>query len=211
MPNGLRVSNLSKRRGDFRLGPLDFVIEGGETVALAGPNGSGKTTLLYLLAGFLRPDEGSIHFDRYEWTEEPPEARRVGFVFGEPTLFSALSVEKNLRFSPRSRHVPTSRWSSIVHSFALEEMLSRPAGALSLGERRRVELARALLSGPGVLLLDEPFAAVDQRDRAAIAEATFRAAEEIGATLLVTTHERDNAFSPTRFLSLRQGQLVRDR
>jgi molybdate transport system ATP-binding protein len=143
--------------------------------ALFGPSGSGKTSLLYMIAGLLRPHSGSIALGQTTWLDTgrridvKPERRHVGFVFQDHLLFPHLSVERNLLYGRRRqrhrRH--TIEPARVIEVLELGELLGRYPRNLSGGEKQRVALGRALLSGPQLLLLDEPFAALDEalRDR----------------------------------------------
>ena len=143
--------------------------------ALFGPSGSGKTSILYMIAGLLRPQSGSISLGDRIWLDTKrgidlkPERRRVGFVFQDHLLFPHLSVERNLMYGRRRRpnHPHTIQPARVIEVLELGELLGRYPRNLSGGEKQRVALGRSLLSGPELLLLDEPLAALDEglRDR----------------------------------------------
>jgi molybdate transport system ATP-binding protein len=142
-----------------------------QVTALFGPSGSGKTSVLYMIAGLLRPQSGTIQFDELTWLDTrrgmcvKPERRHVGFVFQDHLLFPHLSVERNLmygrrRLPGRSSAIEPAR---VIEVLELGELLDRPTRNLSGGEKQRVALGRSLLSGPELLLMDEPLAALDER------------------------------------------------
>lgn len=141
-----------------------------QVTALFGPSGAGKTTVLYAIAGLLRPQSGNVTFDRQAWLDTgrkvyvKPERRHVGFVFQDHLLFPHLSVERNLtygrrRLPGRSSAIELRR---VIEVLELAELLGRAVRNLSGGEKQRVALGRSLLSGPELLLMDEPLAALDE-------------------------------------------------
>jgi ABC-type multidrug transport system ATPase subunit len=191
----------------------------GERVALLGPNGAGKSTLLDVLAGRLRPRRGRVLLEGVDVTREElaSRARRgLGYVPQEPSVFPGLSVRRNLEAaasSPAARarrlRVPDSSVDGLLDAFSLAALQDRKAAVLSGGERRRVEVARALVLRPAVLLLDEPFAGLDPRGRAALREG-LRALPEQTA-LLVSDHAADDVLLlATRVLLLADGEPAFD-
>jgi iron(III) transport system ATP-binding protein len=167
----------------------------GEIVALLGPSGSGKTTLLRVIAGFERPDEGSVWVGGLEvtgpgtWVE--PERRRVGMVFQQGALFPHLTVEGNVGFgTSRPKRVR-----ECLRLVALEERAGSFPHELSGGERQRVALARALAPEPEVVLLDEPFAALDAGLRQALREEVASILRAAGTSALLVTHDQAEALS----------------
>jgi molybdate transport system ATP-binding protein len=141
-----------------------------QVTALFGPSGSGKTSVLYMIAGLLRPQAGSIHFDAETWLDTRRGVnvgaadRRVGFVFQDHLLFPHLSVERNLMYGRRRRRGRSSAIEPrrVIEVLELGDLLTRYPRNLSGGEKQRVALGRSLLSGPQLLLLDEPLAALDE-------------------------------------------------
>lgn len=148
---------------------VSLTMNSGEIVGLLGPNGAGKTTSFYMIVGLIRPDAGSIHFDDRAITHLPMHARArlgVGYLPQEPSIFKKLTVSDNLRavlelrndLTPGQREL---RIEELLEEFSVSHLRDQPAIGLSGGERRRVEIARALASEPRFILLDEPFAGVD--------------------------------------------------
>ncbi len=192
---------------------LDLDVHGGELLAVLGPSGCGKTTLLRLLAGFERPDAGSITVDgtvvAAPGTFLPPERRRVGIVVQDHALFPHLTVTGNvaygLRRDPGKRQA---RVDEVLAMVGLEGLGDRYPAELSGGQQQRVAIARALAPEPGVILLDEPFANLDAALRARIrfeVRAILRAA---GATVVLVTHDQEEALSLSdRLVVLRDGRV----
>jgi molybdate transport system ATP-binding protein len=168
----------------------------GDIFGLAGSNGSGKSTLLHLVAGLLKPDRGRIILngrslcdtETGHWT--PPERRKVGLVFQEGRLFPHLTVGENLAYSPEARKGPF--FDELVGALSLRPYLKTSPGRLSGGERQRVALGRALLAGPELLLLDEPFAAQDRTARTRLVGCLKEIRNLWGVPMLLVSHnERD--------------------
>ncbi len=203
----IRFEGVRKRRGGFELGPLDLMVPSGRYAVLAGPNGAGKTTLLYLVAGFLTPDAGRVRFDGRDVTATPPELREAAFVFSEPMLFPHLTVAENVGFSPRHGLVPPEDVDSTLGLLGVAALADLRPAELSTGQARRVEIARALASKPRVLLLDEPYAAIDAADRPAIAKAVKALAGERTITVLHVSHHDEDLSLADILLRVRQGRL----
>lgn len=194
-----------------------LVVPAGVTV-LFGPSGSGKSTLLGAIAGLVRPSRGTIRaagsvwFDADKGIDLPPEERRVGFVFQSPALFPNMSVEGNVRF-PLPRSMPEAaqkaRARELLARFRVQELADRMPTGLSGGEAQRVALARAMARDPLLLLLDEPFSALDPELRDALASEVAACARELGVPALVVTHDRDDVRRlGGRSVRLERGALV---
>ncbi len=147
---------------------LSFEVEPGEIYGLLGPNGAGKTTCFYILTGLVRPDAGSIELDGYDITELPMYRRArmgIGYLPQEASIFRGLSVEQNIRavleVVEPSKKKREAELNSLLEEFNITRLRKTPSIALSGGERRRVEIARALATRPNYMLLDEPFAGID--------------------------------------------------
>lgn len=178
----------------------DFTLDvslrfGREFVVLAGPNGSGKTTLLRAIAGLEAPDDGRItvfdrtFFDKDKNLKLKPEERGVGYVFQGATLFPWLNVEKNVRFGLKGKDVDEAWMERLAIELDISHLMNRSPARLSGGETQRVALARALAPKPDMLLLDEPFSAVDMELRPALREfvADYQRANDI--PVLMVTHD----------------------
>ncbi|MDG6928958.1 MAG: ATP-binding cassette domain-containing protein [Nitrososphaerota archaeon] len=200
----LRLSSVTKRLGGFLLGPVDLALEGGEYVAVVGPNGAGKTTLLYLISGFMQPDAGDIYMGGRRVNGSPPEERRAAFVFSEPVLFPNMSVAENLEFAARGN---PGRLHDVRRALGIDRLEGRRAWELSTGQARRVEMARALLSEPSFLLMDEPYSAIDPSDRGAVAAYMKGYASATGTAVLLTTHHMEDTERADRVLSMAGGRL----
>ncbi len=168
-PGRLEARGLVKRyRGKAVVRGVDLVVNRGEVVGLLGPNGAGKTTTFYMIVGLVRPDEGSVRLDGTDITRLPMylRARRgIGYLPQEPSVFRGLTVRENVFGVLEARGVPRAdaeeRTESVLEALGIRHLADRKAHLLSGGERRRVEIARALAMDPAFMLLDEPFAGID--------------------------------------------------
>src|ERR687890_45839 len=198
----IEVRNLSKTFGDFvALDDVSLDVPGGELVALLGPSGSGKTTLLRIIAGLEPADQGTIHFHGEDTTTRPVRERQGGFVFQHYALFRHMSVFENVAFGLRVRP-RQSRPSEaeiretvmgLLHLVQLDVLAHRRPSELSGGQRQRVALARALAVRPRVLLLDEPFGALDAKVRQELRRALRQLHEELAVTTVFVTHDQEEA------------------
>ena len=198
----IEVRNVSRRFGVFAaVDNVDLRVDSGELVALLGPSGSGKTTLLRIIAGLEPTDSGSIHFDGADATDDSVRERRVGFVFQHYALFRHLTVFENIAFGLRVRprrlrpsekdiRASVQRLLTLVQ---LDSLAQRYPSQLSGGQRQRVALARALAVEPRVLLLDEPFGALDAKVRKELRRWLRRLHDELHVTSLFVTHDQDEA------------------
>jgi iron(III) transport system ATP-binding protein len=209
----IRLEGVGKRFGDVvAVDRADLEVRGGELVALLGPSGCGKTTLLRTIAGFERPDEGTIELDGRHvagsgaWV--PPESRRVGMVFQDYALFPHLTVTENVGFGLPRRERPR-RAAELLQLVDLAGLGGRYPHELSGGQQQRVALARALAPSPGVVLLDEPWSNVDPQLRAELREEVSAVLRPLGVTALLVTHDREEAFSlADRIALMRDGWIV---
>jgi len=196
---GISIRNVSKRFGDFTaLDNVSIDVPHGALVALLGPSGSGKTTLLRIIAGLEAADQGSIHYEDVDTTKRSPRDRNVGFVFQHYALFRHMTVFDNVAFPLRVRKWKRAEIEHRVHELLrliqLDNLGKQVPGQLSGGQRQRVALARALAASPKVLLLDEPFGALDAKVRAELRQWLRRLHDEIHVTSVFVTHDQEEAF-----------------
>jgi sulfate/thiosulfate transport system ATP-binding protein len=198
----IEIVSVNKKFGTFdALRDVTLTVPSGELVALLGPSGSGKTTLLRIIAGLEIPDSGKILFNGVETTEHHVRERQVGFVFQHYALFRHMTVFDNIAFGltvrPRkSRPGKTEirdRVNELLRLIQLEQMADRYPSQLSGGQRQRVALARALAVEPQVLLLDEPFGALDAQVRQELRRWLRRLHDEIHVTSVFVTHDQEEA------------------
>jgi len=196
---GISVRNVTKRFGDFvALENVSVEIPHGELVALLGPSGSGKTTLLRIVSGLETADSGSILYEEEDATNRSPRDRNVGFVFQHYALFRHMTVFENIAFGLRVRKWKRADVAERVHELLrliqLDGLGNQLPSQLSGGQRQRVALARALAAQPKVLLLDEPFGALDAKVRQELRQWLRRLHDEIHVTSVFVTHDQEEAF-----------------
>jgi sulfate transport system ATP-binding protein len=194
----IEARNITKRFGDYvALDDVSVDVETGSLTALLGPSGSGKSTLLRVIAGLERPDAGSVWLDGDDVTARPPQKRGVGFVFQHYAAFKHMTVQDNVAFGLRIRRRPRAeireRVSELLELVQLTGLAKRYPAQLSGGQRQRMGLARALAVDPKVLLLDEPFGALDARVRKELREWLRRLHDETGTTTVIVTHDQEEA------------------
>jgi sulfate/thiosulfate transport system ATP-binding protein len=194
----ISISNVSKRFGDFvALDDVSLEVPSGSLVALLGPSGSGKSTLLRIVAGLERADAGSVRLDDQDVTGAAPQDRGIGFVFQHYAAFKHMTVFQNVAFGLKVRKRPKAEIAARVHELLelvqLEGMASRYPSQLSGGQRQRMGLARALAVEPKVLLLDEPFGALDARVRKELRVWLRRLHDETHTTTVIVTHDQEEA------------------
>jgi sulfate/thiosulfate transport system ATP-binding protein len=213
----IEVRNLRKTFGDFvALDNVSLDVPGGELVALLGPSGSGKTTLLRIIAGLEPADQGTILFQGEDATGRPVRERQVGFVFQHYALFRHMSVFENVAFGLRVRPRkarPSEREiretvMGLLHLVQLDVLADRRPSELSGGQRQRVALARALAVKPKVLLLDEPFGALDAKVRKELRRWLRRLHEEVHVTSVFVTHDQEEALEVSdRVVIMNEGRI----
>jgi sulfate transport system ATP-binding protein len=209
----ISVHNITKRFGSFTaLDNVSLEVPNGELLALLGPSGSGKTTLLRVIAGLEVADSGSVLCQDEDVTRVQARQRNVGFVFQHYALFRHMNVFENIAFGMRVRKAPkqlvADRVRELLHLVRLEGLERRYPSQLSGGQRQRVALARALAVQPKVLLLDEPFGALDAKVRQELRVWLRRLHEEIHMTSVFVTHDQEEAFEVAdKVVVMNQGRV----
>ena len=198
MSTPIVVKQLSKRFGGFEaVSDVSFTAKGGAITALLGPSGSGKSTVLRMIAGLEEPSAGQIWLGDLELTALPVQDRRVGFVFQHYALFRHMTVRQNVMFGltvrKEAKEAKTKRVDELLELVQLGPFAGRYPDQLSGGQRQRVALARALAPRPEVLLLDEPFGALDARVRQDLRRWLDELHRELGVTSLLVTHDQEEA------------------
>jgi sulfate transport system ATP-binding protein len=214
---GIRVEGVAQDFGSYpALRDVSLDIAPGELVALLGPSGSGKTTLLRVIAGLNAPDRGAVYFGAQNATNLSVQERRVGFVFQNYALFKHLTVSENIAFGLKARPRATrpspqeiyARVEKLLELVQLDGLGGRYPAQLSGGQRQRVALARALAIEPRVLLLDEPFGALDARVRKDLRRWLREIHKRTGLTTVFVTHDQDEAMElADRVVVLNQGRI----
>jgi sulfate/thiosulfate transport system ATP-binding protein len=194
----IAIRRVTKRFGDFAaVDNVSLAIASGSLTALLGPSGSGKSTLLRIVAGLEHPDEGDVSIHGEDATGLPPQERGVGFVFQHYAAFKHMSVRDNVAFALKIRKRPREeirdRVGELLRLVQLEGLANRYPSQLSGGQRQRMALARALAAEPRVLLLDEPFGALDARVRKELRAWLRRLHEEVPVTTVLVTHDQEEA------------------
>ncbi|ONG57052.1 sulfate ABC transporter ATP-binding protein [Pseudoroseomonas deserti] len=214
----LELRGLSRRFDNAQaLRDIALQVDGGEFVALLGPSGSGKTTLLRILAGLDFPDQGEVRIDGQDMAQVPARHRRIGFVFQHYALFRHMTVFENvafgLRVRPRASRPPeaeiAARVRRLLERMQIAELERRLPEQISGGQRQRVALARALAIEPRLLLLDEPFGALDAEVRKGLRHWLRALHVELGLTSLFVTHDQDEAMElADRVAVMQAGRIV---
>jgi len=195
---GITVRGVSKRFGTFAaLEDVSVDIPTGSLTALLGPSGGGKSTLLRIIAGLESPDEGAVQIDGRDSTSLPPQRRNVGFVFQHYAAFKHMTVARNVAFGLEIRKRPKAdvarRVKELLDLVHLGQFADRYPAQLSGGQRQRMALARALAPQPDVLLLDEPFGALDAQVRKELRDWLRRLHDEVHVTTVFVTHDQEEA------------------
>lgn len=210
----IKAIGIGKTFGSFRaLKDMSLDIGRGEFLTLLGPSGSGKTTFLMILAGFLPPSEGRLLSNGADITAQPAEQRSSGMVFQGYALFPHMSVEANIAFPLYVRRKPAAevkrRVAEMIDRVGLNGHEKKLPAKLSGGQQQRVALARALVFEPGVLLLDEPFSALDKSLRGQMQAEVKRLHEETGTTFVFVTHDQSEALAlSSRVAIFNHGELL---
>ncbi len=210
----IKIQGLTKRYGQmFALDSVSLDIKSGEFLTLLGPSGSGKTTLLMAIAGFNRPDAGSIQFADREMILTPPHQRDVGMVFQSYALFPHMSVAENVAFPLKLRGVGEAeraeRVATALETVQLSGLGERGIEQLSGGQRQRVALARAFVFKPRILLMDEPLSALDKKLRERMQIELKHLHNQLGVTTVYVTHDQREALTMSdRIAVINHGKLV---
>ncbi|AEF35515.1 MULTISPECIES: sulfate/molybdate ABC transporter ATP-binding protein [Mycobacteriaceae] len=213
MTDAITVRGANKRYGDFvALDNVDFAVPSGSLTALLGPSGSGKSTLLRAIAGLDHPDSGTVTINGVDVTGVPPQRRGIGFVFQHYAAFKHMTVRDNVAFGLKIRKRPKSevkeKVDNLLEVVGLSGFQARYPNQLSGGQRQRMALARALAVDPQVLLLDEPFGALDAKVREDLRAWLRRLHEEVHVTTVLVTHDQAEALDVAdRIAVLNQGRI----
>lgn len=214
--NALNISikSVTKTYGDFHaLNDVNLEVNSGEFLTLLGPSGSGKTTLLMVLAGFTRPDYGSVKFGEEEVILKPPHLREIGMVFQNYALFPHMNVEDNIGYPQKLRGVSKSETKHDVDEalsiVKLDGLGKRRVGELSGGQKQRVALARAIVFKPKILLMDEPLSALDKKLREEMQIELRQLHDSLNITTVYVTHDQKEALTMSdRIAVINDGQLM---
>lgn len=195
----VKVKNITKKYGDsFAVDNTSFTVNKGEFLVILGPSGCGKTTLLRVIGGLAGQTAGNIYFGKEKVDNIPPQKRDVGFLFQNYTLFKHMSIEENVAFGLRIKKVPKKerekRARELLDLVGLAEHMDKMPRQISGGQQQRVALARALAPRPHLLLLDEPFGALDAKTRQRIRGDVKQIQKELGITTILVTHDQEEAF-----------------
>jgi sulfate transport system ATP-binding protein len=194
----VELKNINKTYGNFKASDnVSFGIEKGKLIGLLGPSGSGKTTILRMIAGLEAPDSGEISIDGRVVNDIPASKREIGFVFQSYALFRYMTVYENIAFGLRVQKADKKfiddRVHELIELIGLKGLEKRYPSQLSGGQRQRVAFARALAPNPHLLLLDEPFAAIDAKVRQELRQWLKEMIEKLGVTSIFVTHDQDEA------------------
>jgi molybdate/tungstate transport system ATP-binding protein len=210
----ISVEELSKRLGNFHLGPLNLEVSEGEILVVLGKNGSGKTTMLNLIVGILQPDQGRIFLNQSLLNKIPIEKRRIGYVFQKLYLFPQLNVFANIMFGLRHQkefEQSKRRMGEIVSLLSIESLLTRNIQSLSGGEQQKVSLARTLVTEPRLLLMDEPFANLDITSKLNLTKEINTIVHKLKIPTIYVTHYANEAFGiADKIMILNNGNVIED-
>ena len=210
----ISINSITKTYGDFHaLNDVNLEVNSGEFLTLLGPSGSGKTTLLMVLAGFTRPDYGSVKFGEEEVILKPPHLREIGMVFQNYALFPHMNVEDNIGYPQKLRGVSKSETKLSVDEalsiVKLDGLGKRRVGELSGGQKQRVALARAIVFKPKILLMDEPLSALDKKLREEMQIELRQLHDSLNITTVYVTHDQKEALTMSdRIAVINDGQLM---
>src|SRR5262249_289132 len=191
----ITIEELSKKRGNFQLGPLSLEVSDAQILVVLGRNGSGKTTLLNLIAGILQTDEGRIFLDKNLLNGISLEKRKIGYVFQRLYLFPHLDVFSNITFGLQNRKNSAIKTKEMISMLGLEKLLARNIQSLSGGEQQKVAIARTLLTQPRLLLMDEPFSNIDVTSKYTLIQEISTIVHDLKIPTIYVTHYANEAFN----------------
>ncbi|MEI6842174.1 MAG: ABC transporter ATP-binding protein, partial [Methanomicrobiales archaeon] len=195
----IRLEHISLQRGSFSLDDINLDVQSGRYYFLMGPSGAGKTLILEIIAGLKDPCSGQVYMNGTDITGTRAEDRNIGFVYQDYSLFPHYSVAKNVAFGMKMQGKSPSdqdkKVRELLQQFGIAHLAGRSPQALSGGEKQRVALARALAINPSVLLLDEPFAALDPVSREECMQGLRDLHRDNGITILQVSHSRDEVYT----------------
>jgi ABC-type sugar transport system ATPase subunit len=209
----ITIEGLSKRLGNFHLGPLNLEVDDAQILVVLGRNGSGKTTLLNLIAGILQADEGKIFLDKILLNGISLEKRKIGYVFQRLYLFPHLDVFSNITFGLQSRkdYEFVIKTKEMISMLGIEQLLARKIQSLSGGEQQKVAIARTLLTEPRLLLMDEPFTNIDVTIKYSLIQEIKTIVHNLKIPTIYVTHYANEAFNMAdKIMILHYGYVVED-
>ncbi len=214
----VKIENVSKAYNKTPvIREMSLGIEKGERVVMLGPSGCGKTTLLRMIAGFIHPDKGRLIIDGQTVADNgkciiEPESRQVGMVFQDLALWPHMTSYKNIEFGLKVKKIPKAemreRIDTILEGVQMVQFTNAYPGELSGGQQQRIALARALVTCPKILLMDEPLSSLDTDLRQVLRREILRLQEELAITMIYVTHDREEAFFlATRIVVIEEGKI----
>jgi len=214
----VKIENVSKSYNKTPvIGEMSLGIEKGERVVILGPSGCGKTTLLRMIAGFIHPDKGKLIIEGKTVSDNgkciiEPESRQVGMVSQDLALWPHMTSYKNIEFGLKAKKVAKAeireRIDTIFEKVQMAQFKNAYPGNLSGGQQQRIALARALVTRPKILLMDEPLSSLDTDLRGVLMREILRLQEELAITMIYVTHDREEAFSlATRIVVIKEGKI----
>lgn len=213
MASYLRLVDIEKNYGKkMVLDKLNLEVEEGELLVILGPSGHGKSKTLEIIAGLEKPDQGAVYYEENKVNDWSPLERKIGIVFQDYALFPHLTAEENILFGLKVRQekVDRDRLEEFLNILQLEELVNRYPHQLSGGQQQRVALARALIIQPRLLLLDEPFSALDAQLRHTLRRELKSIQKQLGITTICVTHDHSEAYTlGDRVAILHQGKILR--
>lgn len=211
--NMIRIQDLSKKVGNFQLGPLSLEVDEGEILVILGRNGSGKTTMLNLISGIMQPDQGKIYYNQVLLNKVPLEKRKVGYIFQKLYLFPHLNVFSNITFGLRHKKDRESiiKMKQIISILGIEPLLSRDVQNMSGGEQQKVAIARTILTDPLLLLMDEPFTNLDITSKLVLTQAVKTTANIFKIPTIYVTHHPNEALAlADKIVILADGKIIEE-